>query len=168
MQFRDTEELLQGSSDDELIEAPIMSTYDRSFPTDATELLFGNRPQNATLTSQHPSPVHIFRLWQTFLDNVNPLIKIFHAPTVQQEILRASANLENVSKSMESLMFGIYYFAATSLNEEECQNSFGMDRTSLLVSYQYGAQQALLNASFLKTSDIVVLQALALYLVRTL
>ena len=34
------------------------------------------------LLAMHPNPLIIFRLWQIFLDNVDPLIKIIHAPTI--------------------------------------------------------------------------------------
>ena len=36
----------------------------------------------AELKAMHPRPLIIFRLWQVFLDNINPLTKLLHAPTV--------------------------------------------------------------------------------------
>lgn len=135
--FRDTEEILQGSSEDDIVEAPIMTTYDTMYASTGGGLLCGSQPTNPNLSALHPQPVHIFRLWQTFLDNVNPLIKIFHAPTVQQQILENSGNLENVSKEMEALMFGIYSFAVTSLDDANCQTMIGEEKASLLGKYQF-------------------------------
>jgi len=109
--------------------------------------------------------MHIFRLWQTFLDNVNPLIKIFHAPTVQQQVLDASADLTKVSKRMEVLMFGIYATAINSLDELEVKTIFCEEKSTLLNRYQSGCRQALLRAGFLRSSDMTILQGFVLYLV---
>lgn len=117
------------------------------------------------MTSRHPSPVRIFRLWQTFLDNVNPLIKIFHAPTVQQTILDASGDLEKVSRPTEALMFSIYFIAVISMSNADCQSTFGEPRQGLVAKYCHAAQQALLNAKFLRSLNILTLQALVIYVV---
>jgi hypothetical protein len=163
-QFRDAEELLQGESEDEICDAPMTRTFD-DIGTDGVDILFASQPlQN--LVDLHPSPVHIFRLWQTFLDNANPLIKIFHAPSVQHQILDASANLKNIPKGLEALMFSIYAFAVSSLNDDQSIGMFGKDRIALLTRFQAGARHALLAAGFLRSSEIVVLQAFVLYLVR--
>lgn len=107
----------------------------------------------------------MFRLWQTYLDNVHPLTMIVHAPTVQQQILEASGNLENISKSTEALLFSIYAFAVTSNSNEECEARLGEDQLVLVARYQLATQQALRNADFLRTSDMEVMQAFLLYLV---
>lgn len=117
------------------------------------------------LSSVHPQPVHIFKLWQTFLINVNPLVKLFHAPTVQQTILDASGDLNNVPKHVEALMFSIYLLAITSLQPEECERMFGDTRTNLLSRYSHGTQQALINAKFMKSLNLTTLNAFCLYLV---
>ena len=113
----------------------------------------------------HPEMVHIFRLWQIFLSNVQPLVKIFHAPTVQQIILDASADLENVAKNVEALMFSIYLLAVTSMQTEDCERLLGESRDSLLSKFSHAAQQALINARFMKSLSIMTLQALMLYAV---
>ena len=113
----------------------------------------------------HPPPVQIFRLWQTFLVNVNPLVKIFHAPTTQQTILDATGDLPNVPKHVEALMFSIYLLAVTSLQTEECESMFGETRNNLLTKYSHATQQALVNARFMKSLSLTTLQAYALLLV---
>lgn len=128
-------------------------------------LLCGSQHTNVDLKALHPQPIHIFRLWQQYLDNVNPLIKILHGPTFQLQVLEASTDLENISKDMEALLFSIYSLAITSISDAHCKDVFGDERSSLLAKYQYGAQQALLNAEFLRPSTLAVLQALLLYLV---
>lgn len=121
--------------------------------------------QKKSLTALHPSPLHIFKLWQTFLQNVNPLIKLLHVPTAQQQILDAADNLPGVSKEFEALMFCIYCLAVVSLGEKEAQDSFGEEKTVLLSRYRRGAQLALAKAGLLRASSMVVMQAFLLYLV---
>jgi hypothetical protein len=133
------------------------------FP-DSGMFILGHNTATKALISLHPTPVQIFRLWQTFLVNVNPLVKIFHAPTVQQIVLDASGDLTQVPKATEALMFAIYLLAVTSLKAEECESMFGESRTSLLSKYSHGAQQALINAKFLRSLNLYSLQAFSLFL----
>ena len=142
---------------------PLMPTTDH---TDGGCFLFGSIRPFASLTSFHPDPVNIFKLWQTFIDNVHPLTKLLHAPTMQKEILEAISNPSNISRSMEALMFAIYLAAVISLDDEECKSKMGGPRSTLVAKYAGLAQQALVRASFLKTFDMVVLQAFTLFLVR--
>ncbi|KKY13526.1 putative fungal specific transcription factor domain-containing protein [Diplodia seriata] len=131
----------------------------------ASELVLGlmlNPPGSLRLL--HPQPPHIFLLWQAFLDNVNPLIKLLHAPTVQRQILKATTNLDAVDPGIEALMFAIYTFAVVSLSPEECQSTFGESKAELLPKFQHGTKLALHRAEFLRSSQLVVLQAYILYL----
>jgi hypothetical protein len=117
------------------------------------------------LADFHPSTVQIFRLWQKFVENVNPITKIIHVPTVQRELLEASVNLQEVSKPFESLMFAIYASAITSLSNEECEKLTNISKQQLRKRYHIVAQQALTRAGVFGTMDIVVLQAALLLLV---
>jgi len=146
-----------------MFENPITKTYD-TIGGDGGDLIFGSTPRQ-NLNSLHPSPVHIFRLWQTYLDNVDPLTKVFHAPTVQQRLLDATADLENIPKAMEALMFSIYAMSIISLNNEECQRVFIEERSVLLARYQSATRRALNNANYLRSSDLTVLQGFTLHLV---
>lgn len=135
-----------------------------SFGLDEGSLLFGPAPKH-NLAGLHPSPFRVFQLWQFFLENVNPLTKIIHAPTLQQRILDASDDLASLPEDLEALMFAIYCAALTSLDDSEVQRSFGETRTKLLAMYRQGAQKALVNAGLMKTSNMVVLQALVIFIV---
>ncbi|AEO55474.1 hypothetical protein MYCTH_2299338 [Thermothelomyces thermophilus ATCC 42464] len=118
----------------------------------------------ASVTSAHPSPIQIFQLWQFYISNVNPLLKITHTPTLQAQIISASANPAKISRPLEALMFAIYFAAVTSLSEDEVHSTFGEDKAILLGKYHNATQQALINAGFMRSSDLVVLQAFFLYL----
>ena len=116
------------------------------------------------LIALHPNPLIIFRLWQIFLDNVNPLIKLIHAPTTQRRLLDASAHLENVSKEWEALMFAIYLSAIQSMSADECQTIMGESKGILFRRYHSAVRSALLRANFISSLDILLVQAFMLYL----
>ena len=118
----------------------------------------------ADLMAMHPNPLIIFRLWQIFLDNVNPLIKIVHAPTTQRGLLDASADLKNISKEWEALIFAVYLSAIQSMSVNECETIMGEDKDILFRKYHSAAKSALLRANFTSSLDILLLQAFTLYL----
>lgn len=117
------------------------------------------------LSPLHPPPERVFTLWQTFLENVDPLLKMFHTPTVQKQILRASQHLDQIPPPLEALMFSIYYAAATSLSCFECTEELKEERTTLLHRYRFGTEQALAKAGLLTTKDLTTLQACVLFLI---
>lgn len=134
--------------------------------SDDQGILLGSRMTAVDLSTIHPEPTHIFRLWQIYLDNVDPLLKVTHPPSLQPRIIEAAANLSHTRPAMEALMFGIYLIAIISINDGNCRTYFALSREELLTKYRFGCQQALLNAGFLRTCDRDCLTALYFYLVR--
>lgn len=118
-----------------------------------------------SVTEWHPPAVQIFQLWQIYLDNVNPLLKLTHTPTLQGQLIEAAANPAKIPKPLEALLFSIYFMAIVSLTDEEVQDTFKEEKTRLMSKYHRGTQQALINAGFMRSPDIVVLQAFLMYLV---
>lgn len=131
-------------------------------------MLFGSRQSAVELHTLHPEPAHLFRLWQIYLDNVNPLLKVTHTPTLQASIVEAVSDLKSVTPTLEALMFGIYAMAVCSLSEDECETMFKQSKHDLSTRYHFGCQQALLNCNFLRTGSRDCLTALFLYLVSIL
>lgn len=129
-------------------------------------LLFGAPNPSFNLAACHPNHRHIFRLWQIYLDNVNPLLKVTHTPTLQPMIIEAIGDMESISPSMEALMFSIYCVAVLSLDDDECYAAFQTPRETLLGSYQVACKQALLKCSPWRSNNRDALTALLLYLVR--
>jgi hypothetical protein len=117
------------------------------------------------LVELHPEPKHIFKLWQTFTEKVNPLTKIVHTPSLQRRILEVSWNLEAVAKPLEAVMFSVYALAINSMKSSDCIEMFGETRSVLLNRYRSGAAQALIAAGLHTTRDLEVLQALILLVV---
>lgn len=114
---------------------------------------------------KHPDTATIFRLWQIFLDNCNPITHIIHAPTLQQEIISVVGSPDSMPKPLCAILCSIYAMAIGSINEEECQATFGETKEELFTRYTSLARQALVNAAFLRTSDINVLVGFILYII---
>lgn len=112
-----------------------------------------------------PSAPQIFRLWQIFLDRVNPLTKVIHAPTVQPFVLEAATNHEAIPDNHRALLFAIYLSATVALSRDESRSMLNMDKNTALDKFTKGIKSALVKADFMKNYDMVTVQALVLYLV---
>lgn len=84
---------------------------------------------------------------------------------MQQLIIDASSNLDNVSPGMEALMFSIYLCAVMSLQDEECQKLLGRPVAIMIDHFSVSTQKALVNAGFLRSAELNTLHALVLFLV---
>src|SRR5699024_4904968 len=102
-----------------------------------------------------------------YLDNVNPLLKVTHTPTLQPRIIDVTGDIPNINPTMAALRVAIYCVAVISLQDEECQAMFGPSRWDLLKDYQFGCQQALLQCDVVRWASRDSLMALYLYLVSS-
>jgi hypothetical protein len=126
--------------------------------------IFGLSSQNVDMLSLHPMPQQIGAYWQAFKENVDPLVKVLHVPTFERTIAAAASNLATLPRGLEALLFTIYYGAVTSLSNEDCLTQFGEGKPVLLARYRFAIEQALARANFLITEELIVLQALVLFL----
>ncbi|KZF24113.1 putative C6 transcription factor [Xylona heveae TC161] len=149
---------------DDVCESVIKKALNQAYDSN-DHILFGPRKINVNLSFLHPEQVQIFRLWQIYLENINPLLKVTHTPTLQARIIDAASDVANISPTFEALMFSIYCVSVLSLFENECRTLFGSPREDLLASYRFGCQQALLNCEALRSDDHECLTALYLYLI---
>ncbi|CAL5874986.1 uncharacterized protein PFLUO_LOCUS9289 [Penicillium psychrofluorescens] len=117
-----------------------------------------------SLFTYHPTHVQAMILWENHIENVEPLCKIIHIPSTRKMIQMASQQPEIISKTDEYLLFAIYHFAVFSMTEEDCVEKLGQSRATLLQRYHFATRQALVNASFLKTTEMSVLQSLVLFI----
>ncbi|KAF4550197.1 Fungal specific transcription factor domain-containing protein 23 [Elsinoe fawcettii] len=127
-------------------------------------ILFGTKLITNDLSSLHPKQMEIFKLWQIYLDNVDPMIKVTHSTSLQTRIINAALDLQKVEPPLEALMFSIYCMALSSLADGQDKQILGSTKDELLRNYQFGCQQALLKCEFLRTTDRECLTALFLYL----
>jgi hypothetical protein len=143
-------------------EENIGKAWGRLFEHSHQLLLF---QQTSAISTPHPDVTQIFKLWQVYLENVNPLLKVTHAPSLQGRIIEAISNMSNINPTFDALLFSIYCIAVFSLSERRCQELFSESKEVLLVKYRAGCQTALAKCHFLKTKELDALTALFLYLV---
>lgn len=125
--------------------------------------LFGTPEAHVDISSLHPDQAEIFRLWQIYLENVDPLLKCTHTPTLQARIVDALGHITDVLTVLHALMFSIYCVSIMSLADDECLIRFGSASQALLAKYQNACQQALLRCKAWCSEDIDALTALYLY-----
>ncbi len=140
--------------------------WPRMAPDSSVELLLQGDDPYINLQDLAPEPYHVLRLWQLFLDRVNPLTKIIHVPSLLPCIAEAAVNLSGVSLDHQAILFGVYTLATSSLSEGECTTLFNHSRQAALQKYSLGARLALTRINFLKRYNMTIFQALLLFLVR--
>jgi hypothetical protein len=144
-------------------DASVLGSGD-TIPDSSVDLLLSGDDPSTNVEDLQPDPGHVFRLWQLFLDRVNPLTKVIHAPTIQPYVIEATANICNVSLHHQALLFSIYAMAVMSLSDHECVAMFNMSRSTALYRYTLGAKTSLIRFNFLKNENVAILQALILFL----
>ncbi|OTA99208.1 hypothetical protein M426DRAFT_68259 [Hypoxylon sp. CI-4A] len=148
--------------DEDMTEDPCTPADSQASDVNASLIL--SDTSNASLEELHPPPAHIFRLWQVFLERVNPLTKVIHVPSVQPLLVEAATSRDNVPKNAEALLFAIYLMAIVTLKEDECMEQFGCAKADAYNRFSKGCRSALVRIGILKNYDLIVLQALVLYL----
>lgn len=128
-------------------------------------MLLGDYP-SLNLCDVYPEPVHVFRLWQIFLERVNPVCKVIHVPSVQPHVVEAASGTWHVPPNYKPLLFSIFTMGVVALSEVECRQTLGMPRETALKKFSAGTRAALMEVNFMSTYDLCILQALVLYLVR--
>ncbi|KAK0635818.1 fungal-specific transcription factor domain-containing protein, partial [Bombardia bombarda] len=134
-------------------------------PDDLSDLVLSggdNTPEQST-ESLWPDASHVFRLWQLYLDRVNPLSKVIHVPSLQPYLADATAGSQHVPRNIETLLFAIFLMAAVSTTADECQQILGYTREAAIQRFSSGVRRSLLKVGFLKSHDFVTLQALVVY-----
>ncbi|KAF4445844.1 fungal specific transcription factor [Fusarium austroafricanum] len=112
------------------------------------------------LTPLYPSTASKLVLWQTYIDVVDPTLKLFHIPTAQREFVKAIQDPSTIEPAMECLMFAVYYSFIATMPVSACLSTFSEDKAVLIRRYRLGVETALLKSKFLHSSDVKVLQAL--------
>jgi len=140
-------------------------THEYAEQGDHHSFVLGYRSSDVDLSTLHPPQAQVPFLWQIYVDNIDPLIKILHVPTMSKNVRDLRHNMKDIPPAMEALLFSIYYAAVTSMEPAEVLSSLGVEKSILINQFRFACEQSLAKADFLTSTDIVVAQALALFLV---
>jgi hypothetical protein len=113
----------------------------------------------------HPPRWHVIQLWRAYINNVDPVIKILHVPTMNATVFAVANDAINTDDELDALLFSIYFAAATSLSSEDVANILGQQRATALRRFKRGIEQSLAAANFLDRPSMRSLQAMTIYLV---
>ncbi|KAF2848547.1 hypothetical protein T440DRAFT_167951 [Plenodomus tracheiphilus IPT5] len=152
--------LIEPSDDEDDAQSP-----DSSSTSQYPGFMFGYSSTNVDMQQLHPPEHQARQFWEVYKENVDPLVKVLHIPTFEPTFDKAASQLHKVSKGLEPLLFVIYYGAVTSTTPEECREKWGEERDALLSRYRFGIEQGLARANFLYCEEIVVLQAIVVFLI---
>ncbi|CAM1501379.1 Fc.00g105410.m01.CDS01 [Cosmosporella sp. VM-42] len=120
----------------------------------------GSEGENAS----QPLPSQVPFIWQTFVENVDPFMKILHIPTMSKVVRESKGKFNNLSSGGEALMFAISLATISSLTDSEVVDNFSTSKARLVTQLTLGVEQSLLRAGFLNTTDLNVVQAFVIYL----
>lgn len=126
--------------------------------------IFGYSSTMYDMSRLHPSPSQIFIIWEIFKENVDPVLKIVHAPTVKNVIMKAAVSAASLSRASESLFYSICFSAVVSMTDDQCKQLLGDEKDRLMRKYRFATEQGLARAQFMNSSNLVVLQAFVMFL----
>lgn len=111
----------------------------------------------------------VAELCQIYLQNVDPIIKLLHRPTLSRWMLQGEKYLAypDHHPSLESLSLAVCYAATISMSEDQSQAIFDTSKINSVSSYQTACETAISKSDLLRSRDIITLQAFVLYLVRS-
>lgn len=124
--------------------------------------LFGYRAIAHSLQPYHPMPHQALDIFSAFTENVSPLLRLFHVPSLSVWHGDAINSTAPLDKNAEALIFAIYYSAVLSMSPDQCIAVLGFPRDAAVQRYRFAAEQAIARADLLSTQSVVLLQAVVL------
>lgn len=104
---------------------PEQSPPQKSGPeADHHSFIFGYNSSDVDLTGLHPLPAQGSYLWQIFLENIEPLVKVLHIPTMSRLMTQVRRGEHDLRPGDEALVFTIYYAAVVSSEKQEVRIQF--------------------------------------------
>lgn len=151
------------SSDHERISSSSQITSHHMHP----DFYFGNTYTGAfaqNLDDLYPLPSQMLFIWRTYVENVDPFIKVIDVAALDKVITNLRGKFSSLKYSLQALLFTVCLASITSLGEEEALSCFDMPRTQLLARFRLGTEKALASAGLLVTKEIETIQAFVIYL----
>ncbi|KAI1366238.1 fungal-specific transcription factor domain-containing protein [Xylaria arbuscula] len=162
----ETQRLTDDSSDSSGDEdSPVAANPQIDRHHDHHGFIFGYSSSNVDLRSLHPLPSQMLFYWQVYMDNIDPIVKLLHVPTMTKIVKDLRSDMSTMTPGVEALMFAIYLAAITSMEHDEVVMNFGAEKKTLLARYRFATEQALARAGCVTSSEMVVLQAFVLFLI---
>ncbi|KAG8668942.1 hypothetical protein FPOAC2_08247 [Fusarium poae] len=131
---------------------------------DHHSFIFGYNSSDIDLRSLHPLSAQGSFLWQIFLENIEPLVKVLHIPTMSKLMAQVRRGEHDLRPGDEALVFTIYYAAVVSSEKQEIETNLGGSQSHFISQFRFALEQALAKSNLLNTTNMAVLQAFVIYL----
>ena len=107
------------------------------------------------------------QLCDIYLQNVDPVFKILHRPSIQLFLRDGGPYLdyEPSHEAPATLASAIYFAAVCTLDDAQCSVLFGTEKKILVQLFQKECEAALAKADLATSDDLAVLQAYVISLV---
>ena len=117
-----------------------------------------------------PDPDTLARLWNVYITRVDPIVRLFHQPTLQEYLLHGKPYLkyDDNDPTLNLVRSSIFFISVATLQDSQCRALFGIEKQAALESYRNACELALEQVELIVTEDITVLQSFMLYLVSLL
>ncbi|KAI6903070.1 hypothetical protein KC318_g631 [Hortaea werneckii] len=118
---------------------------------------------------EEPSPQMQAILYGTFIENVAPMFKVFHIPTLRRFVERGMPYLGQDPGSLpnRAVKASLWFSAVNTISDNECQVRFHQTRATLMQQYRRIVDVLLAQADVMNTSDLAVLQAFVTTLIAS-
>ncbi|KAK2050076.1 hypothetical protein LZ31DRAFT_487773 [Colletotrichum somersetense] len=110
-------------------------------------------------------PIEVLRLWQVFLERVNPMLKVIHVPSLEPLVFGAATGRLYLNTDFKALICCINVVSIMALSESEAIQMLGVAKSNALRTSISAMKTALAETDFLRKYNITILQCLVLYLV---
>lgn len=128
-------------------------------------LLFGPRNIVKHLPFIYPDPLQRQAIWQSYLDNVAPLVTIVHRPSLEKLLEEVNEPGDTFDKADKTLVLAMYLSAIMSMTPAQCFEKLGEQQGSAIVRCRSAVEQALTEADLFNSCDFALLQGAVLYLI---
>jgi hypothetical protein len=92
-------------------------------------------------------------MWQRYLERVDPVLKILHAPTVQQDITKLLRDKSYLDLTRHALFFAIYYTSVITMSAEECRDELQESKGEVLRRLEFWRPIYMVSYSEQKISE---------------
>lgn len=116
---------------------------------------------------RHPPTSIRQQLFSIYCENVDPLLKIIHYPTVQSRLEQVETDLQQDAKQAETnaLLFAIYAAAVMTLPDVYYASIANGTKNDALSRFMFAIEYFLIKSKYIQSQSIVPLQAFTIYLV---
>ncbi|KAJ6189976.1 fungal-specific transcription factor domain-containing protein [Penicillium mononematosum] len=133
-----------------------------------SRLLFGPNLIAHRLPFIRPNPLQRQTIWQSYLENVAPLVTIVHRQSLENilaQVNESEDTLDTLEATEKALVCAVYLSAIMSMTPAQCFDKLGEQQESVVVRYRLAVEQALTEADLFNSRDLTLLQSALLYLI---